>query len=236
MSSIHRRARVASIAVTGLALVVLPAAAASAHVHIDPDETTAGGFTVLTVRVPNESVAAATSKVVVDLPTDTPLLSVSTRPVPGWTASVATAPLPEPVDFYGTTLTEAPATVTWTAEPGNEIADGQFQQFEISVGPLPEAGTELVLPTHQTYTDGTVVDWADATPPSGEEPGHPAPAFTTTAAETQGQSHPTEPSSGSAGAETSDPVARVFGLAGVLLGAGALVVALVSARRRRVDA
>jgi uncharacterized protein YcnI len=116
--------------------------------------------------------------------------------------------------------------VTWTAEPGNEIADGQFQEFEISAGPLPDEGTEVVLPTHQTYTDGTVVDWVDATPPSGAEPEHPVPEFTTTAA-TEGHEH---------AADGSDPVARALGVVGVALGAGALVVALVSARRRRVGA
>ncbi len=251
MFTIHRTTRVAAVLVTGLALVALPAAAASAHVHIDPAETAAGGFTVLTVRVPNESSTAGTSTVVVDLPTDHPLLSVSTKPVPGWTATVAKAPLPAPVDFYGTTLTEAPATVTWTATPGNEIADGQFQEFEMSVGPLPDAGTELVLPTHQTYTDGTVVDWADPTPASGEEPEHPAPVFTTTAAEAEGHDHASSdeatPSDGptvSAEATTtaaatqdqSDTVARTLAIVAVALGAGALVVALVSARRRRTDA
>jgi uncharacterized protein YcnI len=244
MSSTHHRTRIAAVAVTSLALVALPAAAASAHVHIDPATTTAGGFTVLTVRVPNESSTAATSKVVVDLPTDHPLLSVMTQPVPGWTATVATAPLPEPVDFFGTTLTEAPATVSWTADPGQEIADGQFQQFPLSVGPLPDEGTELVLPTHQTYTDGTVVDWADPTPDSGDEPEHPAPEFTTTAAEADGHGQTAEPSvepsagpAASDDAEDAEPdtLARTLGLVGVVLGAGALVVALVS-RRRRVDA
>ena len=80
---------------------------------------------------------------------------------PAGPPTVETAPLPEPVDFYGTTLTEAPARVVWTAQPGAEIADGQFQEFEVSAGPLPDAGTRLVLPAHQTYTDGTVVDWVD---------------------------------------------------------------------------
>ena len=177
MSSISRLRTTALVA---LALAVLPATAASAHVRVVPEQTTAGGWTVLTFRVPNESETAATSQVAVDLPTDTPLLSVSTKPLPGWTATVETAPLPEPVDFYGTTLTEAPARVVWTAQPGAEIADGQFQEFEVSAGPLPDAGTRLVLPAHQTYTDGTVVDWADVAEEGAEEPEHPAPELTTT--------------------------------------------------------
>ena len=151
--------RLGATTLVALALAVIPVTAASAHVRVVPEQTTAGGWTVLTFRVPNESETAATSQVTVDLPTDTPLLSVSTKPLPGWTATVETAPLPEPVDFYGTELTEAPSRVVWTAQPGAEIADGQFQEFEVSAGPLPDAGTRLVLPAHQTYTDGTVVDW-----------------------------------------------------------------------------
>ncbi|WP_426593712.1 YcnI family protein [Cellulomonas sp. McL0617] len=246
MPSTHRRNRLAAVVLTSLGLVVLPAAAASAHVHVDPDETAAGEFSVLTFRVPTESATASTSQVVVDLPTDHPLLSVSTRPIPGWTASVTEAPLPAPVVVEGTTLTKAPATVTWTAQPGSEIADGQFQQFELSVGPLPDAGTQLTFPTHQTYTDGTVVDWTDPTPASGEEPEHPVPTFTTTAAEAEGHDHATaEPtdeatvsvtSSGQTSTDAStDTLARTLGIVGMVLGAAALAVALVS-RRRRGDA
>ena len=235
MSSISRLGATALVA---LALAVLPAAAASAHVRVVPEQTTAGGWTVLTFRVPNESETAATSQVAVDLPTDTPLLSVSTKPVPGWTATVETAPLPEPVDFYGTTLTEAPSRVVWTAQPGAEIADGQFQEFEVSAGPLPDAGTRLVLPAHQTYTDGTVVDWADVAEEGAEEPAHPAPELTTT----EGATSPTTPPSRGRGRHrpaptTSEPdtLARVLGAAGLALGVVALVVVLLG-RRRRSDA
>lgn len=213
--------RVGATLAAALALALLPATAASAHVRVVPEQTAAGGFTVLTFRVPNESADASTSQVTVDLPTGTPLLSVSTKPLPGWTAVVEKAPLPDPVDFFGTTLTEAPAHVTWTADPGAEIGDGQFQEFEISVGPLPDAGTRLVLPAHQTYTDGTVVDWDDVADEGADEPEHPAPELTTTAVD------------GSGGAP--DTLARVIGASGLVLGAVAVGLAL-TARRRRVDA
>lgn len=224
--------RSAAAAAAALALVLLPATAASAHVRVVPEQTAEGGFTVLTFRVPNESADAATSQVTVDLPTDTPLLSVSTRPLPGWTATVEEAPLPEPVDFYGTTLTQAPAHVTWTADPGSEVAAGQFQEFELSAGPLPGAGTRLVLPAHQTYTDGTVVDWDDVADEGADEPQHPAPELTTTAAADEGH-HTVD-----AAADPAEPdtLARVLGGAGLALGLGALVVAVVATRRRRADA
>jgi len=213
--------RVGATLAAALALALLPATAASAHVRVVPEQTAAGGFTVLTFRVPNESADAATSQVTVDLPTDTPLLSVSTKPLPGWTAAVEKAPLPAPVDLFGTTLTEAPAHVTWTADPGAEIGDGQFQEFEISVGPLPDAGMRLVLPAHQTYTDGTVVDWDQVADEGADEPEHPAPELTTTAVEGSGGS--------------PDTLARVIGASGLVLGVVAVVLAL-TARRRRADA
>jgi uncharacterized protein YcnI len=230
--------RLGATTLVALALALLPAAAASAHVRVVPEQTTAGGWTVLTFRVPNESETAATSQVVVDLPTDTPLLSVSTKPLPGWTATVETAPLPEPVDFYGTELTQAPSRVVWTAQPGAAIADGQFQEFEVSAGPLPEAGTHLVLPAHQTYTDGTVVDWVDVAEEGGEEPAHPAPELTTTEAAPSDDAVVDEAAAVTTSAPaTSEPdtLARVLGGIGLALGATALAVVLLG-RRRRGDA
>ena len=231
-------ARLGVVAVAGLALALLPATAASAHVRVVPEQTAAGGWTVLTFRVPNESETAATSQVTVDLPTATPLLSVSTKPVPGWTASVETAPLPEPVDFYGTELTEAPSRVVWTAEPGAEIADGQFQEFEVSAGPLPDAGTRLVLPAHQTYTDGTVVDWDDVADEGADEPEHPAPELTTTdgsGAEGVVVEAAAVSDAASTGSSEPDTLARVLGGVGLALGVVALVVAVLG-RRQRGDA
>ncbi|MFC4615855.1 YcnI family protein [Cellulomonas algicola] len=235
--------RVAAVAALGLGAAVLPSAA-DAHVRVIPESTVAGGWSALTFRVPNESATAVTTQVVVDLPTDTPFLYVSTRPVPGWTATVEKAPLDAPVDSHGTTITEAPARVTWTATPGAEIGDGQFQEFAISAGPLPEeVGLDLVLPAHQSYSDGTVVDW-DEVAGDGGEPEHPAPVFTTTAAPgddaaaaddaTAAPVADVDASGAATGTadEQPDTVARVLGGVGLLLGLAALVVAVVTSRRR----
>ncbi|MBO9554538.1 YcnI family protein [Cellulomonas sp.] len=224
----------ATLALAAAAALTLLPTAAQAHVRVVPESTTAGGWTVLTFRVPTESDTASTTSVTVDLPLGTPLAHVATKQVPGWTATVVEADLPEPVDLHGTTLTRAPAHVTWTADPGSEIAPGEFQEFALQVGPLPDAGTALVLPAHQSYSDGTVVDWDDAPVAGGEEPESPAPAFTTTADEegapdvapvaaTTSEAHP---------AAEPDDLGRVLGAAGLGLGIVALVVALVAARRR----
>ncbi|WP_034649622.1 YcnI family protein [Cellulomonas sp. HZM] len=193
-TSLHPTARRVLVGAVAAALVVLPAAAASAHVRVIPESTAAGGWTVLTFRVPTESATASTTKVVVDLPTATPLTHVGTRPLPGWTVKVDEGELPAPVDVGGATITKAPLHVTWTADADAAIAPGQFQELELQVGPLPAAGTELVLPAHQTYSDGTVVDW-DEKQAGADEPENPAPAFTVTAAADESPAAPTAPAS-----------------------------------------
>ncbi|GEL46883.1 hypothetical protein CHO01_19990 [Cellulomonas hominis] len=245
------RTRLAAGTALAATLVLLPAGGASAHVRVVPEATAAGGWTVLTFRVPNESATAATTSVTVDLPTGTPLTSVSTRPLPGWTATVEEGDLPEPVDVGGATITRAPVRVVWTAD-GEGIRDGEFQELELSVGPLPEAGTRLVLPAHQGYSDGTVVDW-DETTDDGTEPEHPAPELTTTeAADTHG-GHGAPEAAADAGSDgdadagsdgdadagtgaataTPDAWGRTLGALGLAAGAAALVVALRTRTRVR---
>jgi uncharacterized protein YcnI len=224
--------RAAAGAALAAALVLGSAAAASAHVHVDPATTEAGAYAVLTVRVPNESPTAATTQVSVDLPTDRPLTYVGLEPVPGWTGVVEEGDLPEPVEVDGATITRAPVRVVWTAE-GAGIGDGQFQRFTVSAGPLPEAGTEVVLPAHQTYSDGTVVDW-DQLAEGGTEPEHPAPVFTTT------EAAPAGGGASDAAAGTTTPTApaaddsalpTVLGGIGLAAGLVALVVATLAWRR-----
>jgi len=161
------------------AVAVLSAPAASAHVRVIPDSTAGGGYAKLTFRVPSESDTAGTTSLVVTLPGSAPLSSVSVLPIPGWTATVANAKLAKPVVVNGTTLDEAPHTVTWTAARGVQVAPHQFQEFSISVGPLPASG-DVVFAATQTYSDGSVVNWNQPPPAGGGEAEHPAPEFAIT--------------------------------------------------------
>jgi periplasmic copper chaperone A len=185
--SARTRSRVGALAALGTLAaatltVTLGASGAQAHVTVKPESTTSGSFSQLVFRVPNESDTAGTVKVRVTLPTTDPLMSVRTVPVPGWTAKIVEGPLPEPVDFYGTKLTKAPHTVTWTADKGTQIAPGEYQNFPISAGPLADEGT-VTFAAAQTYSDGDTVNWAEVAEPGAEEPEHPAPTFTITPAE-----------------------------------------------------
>jgi len=109
--------RGALAAALGAATLVLLPAAAGAHVTVRTDSTASGSFGALTFRVPNESESASTVELEVQLPTDTPFLYVSTKPLPGWTVKTTEAPLPEPVEAEGTKITKAVRTVVWTASP-----------------------------------------------------------------------------------------------------------------------
>lgn len=232
--------RAAPALALGAALSVVNLAAADAHVHVRPDSTASGSYSALTFRVPNESSTAGTVKVAVQLPQDSPFLSVSLKPVPGWTGTAAEEKLPKPVESDGTTITKAVRTVTWTADKGSEIAPGQYQEFSMSVGPLAGPGTVL-LPVAQSYSDGKVVNWDQPTPASGEEPENPAPELVVTAAAAGDGDHheasaaPSQTPAagpGTAVAGGSDGTARVLGGAALVVALAGLVVAVVGLRRR----
>jgi uncharacterized protein YcnI len=240
-------------------LLAAGAAAASAHVTVDPSVTKEGGFTKLTFSVPNESATAKTNRLEVKLPTETPLTSVSVKPIDGWTAQVITSDLPKPVEVQGATVTKAPTSVVWTADDAHQIGQNEFQTFTISVGRLPAAGTRMVLPAAQGYTDGTTVNWADtetaahdhsaatssaaaSAAPTAAEPSHPAPSFLTTAAESDAAHTGTSPASAQAvsaapvaAASTSDggDTAGWVGLAAGLIGLATGATALARSRPAR---
>lgn len=238
----RRILRSATALVGGVALAVAMPLAASAHVRVSPDQAAAGSYSTLTFKVPTESATATTTSVTVDLPKDTPFSSLSTEPVPGWTAKVTTEKLDTPVKTDDATITDAPIEVTWTADDGVGLKAGEFQRFTVSVGPVPETGS-IMLPAHQGYSDGSVVDWDQATPASGEEPEHPAPtlyvqdappadamsAMSTTAPGASAATATTASSTDAAGSA----VAVGLGVGGLALGAVALVVAVFALTRVR---
>ncbi|MHA7219775.1 YcnI family copper-binding membrane protein [Arthrobacter sp. MDT1-48-3] len=237
-----------AVALTTAGLMALGLGAASAHVTVAPASTTENGYAQLTFSVPNESETAATNKLEVQLPTDEPFTSVRVKPVEGWTAEVVTGDLPEPVTTSdGATITEAPLSVVWTAEAGAEISQQEYQTFSISVGRLPEAGSTVLLPTSQSYTDGDVVAWDQETVEGAEEPDKPAPSFVTTAAvegDAHGGSHNAAEATPEASPEAIDAEqtasstpgsTSAVGWAGLiagLLGLAAGVTALLRTRRR----
>jgi uncharacterized protein YcnI len=159
-------------------MAVWTSAPALAHVTAEIDHGARGGYGLITLRVPNESDTASTTKLQVRVPDDAGLASVLVKPTPGWRATVTKKKVPS-ITEHGTQVSETVDTVTWVAT-GSGIAPGEFDQFFILAGPLPDA-EQLALPAVQTYSDGTEVAWTQQAS-GGAEPERPAPTVTLAAA------------------------------------------------------
>ncbi|AYG02181.1 YcnI family protein [Gryllotalpicola protaetiae] len=231
-----------AVLAASVAIALAATPAASAHVKVDASSTVAGGYSVLTFRVPTESATASTVSLTVQLPTEHPFTSVSYQPVPGWSAKLVTTELPKPLkDDDGNTIESAVTQVIWTATDGG-LAPGQFGQFPLSVGPLPDSGT-LFLPAEQKYSDGSVVDWSQQ-PQGSAEPEHPAPSVVVTKAAAGAAAPAADVTASQASSTASDasttaatsPVdgwALGFGVAGVVVALAASGTAAVALRRAR---
>jgi uncharacterized protein len=231
------------VALAAGAALVLPAASAFAHVTVNPREAAQGGYTKLAFRVPNERDGVNTTKLEVNFPTDHPLASVSVRPHAGWTYTVDKTKLATPVTSDDGQISEAVAKITWT---GGVIKPGEFDEFEVSVGPLPDDADSLTFKALQTYSDGQIVRWIeDAPTDGGAAPDHPAPVLkltkasapattVTTAAAPAPEAQGGQVADTAKGAASKSDVdsARMFGILGLALGALGFATALAGRRRR----
>jgi uncharacterized protein YcnI len=95
VSELHRR--IGAVAVGAAAVLLGTALPASAHVTVTPAVAAQGGFAKLAFRVPNEKIAAMTSKIEIVFPASQPLASVSVRPVAGWIPAVTRVKLDQPI-------------------------------------------------------------------------------------------------------------------------------------------
>ncbi|MBZ4486091.1 YcnI family protein [Microbacterium sp. cx-55] len=215
----------------GVALAIAVPLVASAHVTVNPNQAEPGSYSAVVFRVPNESETASTVKLEVTLPTDTPFTSVRYEPIPGWTTTIVRSTLPAPVEVAGNTISEAATSIIWEAEPGAGIAQGQFQNMTVSLGPVPDVGS-ILLPAVQTYDDGEVAEWT-ATPDevAADDTLDPAPVLYVNDAP------PADEHSGSHATDTTDHDTTVTAAApadpqaGVSLGLSiaALVIAALAA-------
>jgi periplasmic copper chaperone A len=222
------------------ALLLAGTGIASAHVTVSSADAAAGGYGTVTFSVPNESDAASTVGLRIQLPTDTPLTSVRVQPVPGWTVTLTTVALDPPVTSDdGDTIDSAVSVVDFQADPGAGIAPGQFQEFALSGGPFPDVD-QLTFNVVQTYSDGSETAWIEPTVAGQPEPEHPAPVLSLTAAAAGTDAHGAAPTTSSAGAaaddggDTTATVALVLAVLGLLTGLAGLGLGL-SARRRTVS-
>ncbi len=230
--------RLLTVAAAATAAVGLTALPALAHVSVSSPDATQGGFGVVTFRMPNETDGANATELKVQLPADQPLASVAVRPQPGWTYTVSRAKLAQPItDDDGNQVSDYVSVVDWKATAGG-IKPGEYEDFDLSVGPLPKADS-MTFKAIQVYGNGQTVSWIDV-PAAGssQEPEHPAPTLTLAPASAAPaaapaaapvSSAPSSPGDASNGSVTG---AYVVGGIGLVAGLAALALAVAGRRRR----
>jgi uncharacterized protein YcnI len=219
---VRRAAAVGALTLAGLAI----AATASAHVTVSPTSLPQGATAELTFKVPNEESKADTVELQLQIPTQYPIAQVLAKPVPGWTITEHTVTLAKPLTTDDGTFTTAVSEVDWT---GGSIPPGEYQDFQLSVDPLPTDTTQLVFKAVQTYSDGDVVRWIDLSTSSDSDPEHPAPVLTLTPASSSTDASATSAATAAASSGTSDSASGssssssssndALGIAGLVLGA-----------------
>ncbi|MFD5062400.1 YcnI family protein [Streptomyces sp. NPDC058394] len=237
--ALRRMTVVTALTATG---VLAAAGVAFAHVTVHPDSYEKGATDgVLTFRVPNEEDNASTTKVQVFLPTDHPVLGALVTPAAGWTAKVTTTKLKTPVKTDDGTITDAVSEITWT---GGRIRHGQYQDFNVAFGQLPDDTDQLAFKTLQTYSDGKVARWIEESKEGQGEPENPAPVLQLTKAAEKASSSasaspevpPSDSKSTAKATATSDSTARGLGIAGLVVGVLGLIAAAVAIARSRSSA
>lgn len=223
--------RAGAVVGVAVAAVLLGAPIASAHVETDPGQAAPGDNATITFRVPNEETTAGVVKLEVTFPNDHPVPEARTTPIPGWTAAITTGKLPKPVHQNNSDVTDAVQKITWTANPGTQIAPSEFLRFSVLAGPLADNTDQLLFPAVQTYSNGDIVTW-DAPPAAAgaAQPEHPAPMLKLVA-----NDKPAAPAATAAtGSTTSqDDTARWLGGAGLVIGILGLVMGIAIAMRSK---
>lgn len=140
----------------------------SAHVSVQPKEAIVG-YSVSSVRVPNEK-ETATTKVRVVVPEGVDVHGV--MPIAGWQyiltreESGNSTETIEGEDHHGDE-----GRITEIAWSGGRIGVGEFMEFPLSVQYAADID-EAIWKAYQTYADGEVVPW------DGSDEKHPAPQVT----------------------------------------------------------
>ena len=175
---------------SAVTLALASAAAASAHARISPPVSLANTLQLYSLAVPTERANALTTRVVLTVPTGFSIDSFV--PAPGWSRVLQQS---------GSGDSAVIQQVTWT---GGHVPTGEDSLFQFLA--QPASAQTYTFQVEQTYSDGSIVNWAG--PESSA-----APAPTIEAAS----------SLGGGGVSVLTIIALVVGILGLLAGGFALV-------------
>ncbi|WFE93718.1 YcnI family protein [Micromonospora sp. WMMD987] len=167
----RRRRSVLVLAAVAAGVFGAPGAALADGVTSSPSQAVQGDAVELTFVVPEERAGARTEKIEFRLPEDAPVGEVYPLSVDGWAPLITSRELAAPVaGIHAPSVSTVTSAVVWTRGAGPAVPGPA--RLSVAMGPLPQLD-RMTFEVVQTYSDGTVVRWAD---PAGG--GHPAPTLT----------------------------------------------------------
>jgi uncharacterized protein YcnI len=171
--------RIAAVALgAGVVGAFALAGPAAADVTVSPSAAARGGPAELAFQITEDRPGAYTTQVELDAPEATPIAEIYPMSADDWAPRVATRQLSQPVELiHGTTTSEVVSSVTWLRVTGPPADPTKPAELRVSLGPMPTTET-VSFTIVQTYSDGTVVRWADPPASGGTRPAHPAPVVT----------------------------------------------------------
>jgi uncharacterized protein YcnI len=185
--------RASTVFASVLVIAAAIPALASAHAEISPAVSLSGKLQLYSLAVPTEKSGATTTKVVLTVPAGFGIDSFAPPP-PGWRMQLQQS---------GSGDSAVVTRVTWT---GGHTPTGQDSLFQFLA--QPASSKSYTFGVQQTYSDGSIVNWAG--PESSD-----APAPTIDAASSL--------SGGGGGTSTLTIIALVVGALGLLVGGFALI-------------
>ena len=189
-SRITRRSLPALVALASAVGLTIPALA-SAHARVSPAVSLSNKLQLYSLAVPTEKSNLTTTKIVMTVPNGFGIDSFAPPP-PGWQMSQQTT---------GSGNNAVITKVTWT---GGHTPTGEDSLFQFLA--QPASSQTYTFQVEQTYSDGSIVNWAG--PESSD-----APAPTIDAVS----------SIGGGGTSTLTIIALIVGILGLLAGGFALV-------------
>jgi uncharacterized protein YcnI len=179
------------VVASALAFALIMPAAASAHARVSPAVSVSGKLQLYSLAVPTEKSNLTTTKIVMTVPSGFGIDSFAPAP-PGWTQSLSQT---------GSGNNTVIQKVTWT---GGHTPTGEDSLFQFLA--QPASSQTYTFQVQQTYSDGSIVDWAGP-----ETSAAPAPTIDAVS------------SLGGGGVSVLTIVALILGVLGLAAGGFALI-------------